>query len=154
MQIKDLPASTSLAATDVLPKETSGGVTQKITGSNLASQVKSLGNLVNTTEMNAAIEQSTATVISGDKLDDVTSLGDLQTKLLTYISSTIILVGQHIVRVTGTIPDAPFNSQNIRPYVMALYKTSATRLWGIIGSPNGGLFHGRYDGSWHWTSIV
>lgn len=60
MQIKDLPASTTLATTDVLPKETSGGVTQKITGGNLASQVKSLGDLVNTTEMNTAIAQSTA----------------------------------------------------------------------------------------------
>ena len=42
MQIKDLPASTSLANTDVLVKETSAGTTQKITGSNLlASIVKS-----------------------------------------------------------------------------------------------------------------
>ena len=61
MQIKDLPASTTIATTDVLPKETSGGVTQKITAQNMANSVKSLANLPNTTEMNDAIAQSTAT---------------------------------------------------------------------------------------------
>ena len=38
--ITNLPASTSVASTDVFVKETSGGVTEKITGENLASQVK------------------------------------------------------------------------------------------------------------------
>lgn len=38
-KIANLPESTSVASTDVFVKETSGGVTQKITGGNLASNL-------------------------------------------------------------------------------------------------------------------
>ena len=58
-QITQLPASTTLASTDVLAKETSGNTTQKITAQNIADSVKTLASLVDTTEMNAAIAQST-----------------------------------------------------------------------------------------------
>lgn len=40
-KIANLPASTSVASTDVFVKETSGGVTQKITGGDLADQINS-----------------------------------------------------------------------------------------------------------------
>ena len=43
--ISELPSSASLASTDVLAKDT-GSETQKITGADLASQIKSLGNLL------------------------------------------------------------------------------------------------------------
>ena len=61
--IDGLNAVTSLTTNDEMPvwdKEASGEPTKKITASNLASSVKSLASLPNTTEMNAAIAQSTA----------------------------------------------------------------------------------------------
>ena len=63
MTIDKLNALTTLTAADEVPlwdKEASSEPTKKITASNLASSVKSLASLPNTTEMNAAIEQSTA----------------------------------------------------------------------------------------------
>lgn len=45
MQIKDLPSSNTFASTDVLAKDTSGGTTEKINGSDLASSIKTLGSL-------------------------------------------------------------------------------------------------------------
>lgn len=60
MQITQLPTSSTLASTDVLVKETSGGTTQGITAAQFAAAVKALSDLVNTTEMNTAIAQSTA----------------------------------------------------------------------------------------------
>ena len=44
-QITQLPASTTLASTDVLAKETSGNTTQKITAQDMANYVKTLANL-------------------------------------------------------------------------------------------------------------
>ena len=41
-KIANLPASTSVAATDVFVKETNGGVTQKITGENLVYAIGTL----------------------------------------------------------------------------------------------------------------
>ena len=51
MQIRDLPSSGSLAATDVLAKDASGGTTEKINGSDLASSVKTLGSLLGTSDV-------------------------------------------------------------------------------------------------------
>lgn len=60
-RINQLVNSSTLNATDVLAIDAaSGGTTNKITAANLASGIKTIGSLVNTTEMNAAIEQSTA----------------------------------------------------------------------------------------------
>lgn len=60
-RINQLQNSTTLNATDVLAKDAaSGGTTNKMTAQNLANNLKTLGDLVNTTEMNAAIAQSTA----------------------------------------------------------------------------------------------
>ena len=61
--INGLNVVTSLTANDEVPlwdAEASGEPTKKITASNLAASVKSLASLPNTTEMNTAIEQSTA----------------------------------------------------------------------------------------------
>ena len=60
MQIKDLPSSSTLASTDVLAKDTSGGTTQKISGADLASQVKLLGSLLGTSDVVDSLS-STAT---------------------------------------------------------------------------------------------
>jgi len=62
--IDDLNTVTSLTAQDKVPvwdAEASNEPTKKITAQNMANSMKSLANLPNTTEMNAAIEQSTAT---------------------------------------------------------------------------------------------
>lgn len=60
-RINQLVNSNTLNATDVLAKDAaSGGTTNKITAANLASGIKTIGSLVNITEMNAAIAQSTA----------------------------------------------------------------------------------------------
>ena len=48
MQITQLPTSSTLASTDVLVKETSGGTTQGITAANAASSLKTLGSLLST----------------------------------------------------------------------------------------------------------
>lgn len=63
MTIDELNALTTLTAADEVPvwdSEESGEPTKKITASNLAASVKSLARLPNTTEMNTAIQQSTA----------------------------------------------------------------------------------------------
>lgn len=63
MTIDELNALTTLTAADEVPvwdSEESGEPTKKITASNLAASVKSLASLPNTTEMNTAIQQSTA----------------------------------------------------------------------------------------------
>ena len=51
MQIKDLPSSGALASTDVLAKDASGGTTEKINGSDLASSIKTLGSLLGTSDV-------------------------------------------------------------------------------------------------------
>ena len=51
MQIKDLPSSNTLSRTDVLAKDTSGGITQKITGAALAEQLKGIGNYLDSTSI-------------------------------------------------------------------------------------------------------
>lgn len=67
-RINQLVNSATLNATDVLAKDAaSGGTTNKITAQNLANGVKTLESLVNTTEMNAAIAQSTAWAMAGNK---------------------------------------------------------------------------------------
>ena len=68
MTIAELLAATGLTANDRVPiydAEAAQNVepTQKITAAQLAAAVKVLSSLVNTTEMNAAIQQSTANLI-------------------------------------------------------------------------------------------
>ena len=77
MTIDSLNTVSSLTAQDEVPvwdKEASGEPTRKITAQNMTNSVKTLGSLVNTTEMNTAIEQSTADVIrTGDVVNSLTS---------------------------------------------------------------------------------
>jgi hypothetical protein len=66
MTIAELLAATGLTANDLVPiydAEAAQNVepTQKVTAAQLAAAVKVLASLVNTTEMSAAIQQSTAT---------------------------------------------------------------------------------------------
>lgn len=66
MTIDSLNTVSALTAQDEVPvwdKEASGEPTKKITAQNMTNSVKTLGSLVNTTEMNAAIEQSTASTV-------------------------------------------------------------------------------------------
>lgn len=65
MTIEELLAATGLTANDLVPiydAEAAQNVepTQKVTATQLAAAIKVLASLVNTTEMNAAIAQSTA----------------------------------------------------------------------------------------------
>ena len=75
--IDDLNALAALTAADEVPvwdSEESGEPTKKITAQNMANSVKSLASLPNTTEMNTAIDQSTADVIrTGDVVNNLTS---------------------------------------------------------------------------------
>lgn len=58
MQINNLPSSSTLAATDVLAKDTSGGTTQKITGQDLANSVKSLSGAASSNQLADAYSPS------------------------------------------------------------------------------------------------
>lgn len=63
MTINGLNPLSALTADDKIPVWDTGASvepTKEITAQNMANSVKTLGSLVNTTEMNAAIEQSTA----------------------------------------------------------------------------------------------
>lgn len=67
MTIAELLAATGLTANDLVPiwdAEAAQNVepTQKVTAAQLAAAVKVLASLVNTTEMNTAIQQSTASI--------------------------------------------------------------------------------------------
>lgn len=77
MTIDGLNTVSSLTAQDKVPvwdNESSGEPTRKITAQDFTNSVKTLGSLVNTTEMNTAIEQSTADVIrTGDVINELTS---------------------------------------------------------------------------------
>ena len=77
MTIDELNALATLTAGDEIPvwdSEESGEPTKKITAQNMTASVKALGSLVNTSEMNDAIQQSTADVIrTGDVVDNLTS---------------------------------------------------------------------------------
>lgn len=76
-RINQLVNNDTLNATDVLAKDAaSGGTTNKITAANLASGIKTIGSLVNTTEMNAAIAQSTACKYLNDVSKTVIQLLD------------------------------------------------------------------------------
>lgn len=66
MQIKDLPSSNTLTSTDVLAKDASGGTTEKINGSDLASSIKTLGSLLGASDVvNNLSNGSTNPVSSG-----------------------------------------------------------------------------------------
>ena len=77
MTIDGLNTVSSLTAQDKVPvwdNESSGEPTRKITAQDFTNSVKTLGSLVNTTDMNTAIEQSTADVIrTGDVVNNLTS---------------------------------------------------------------------------------
>lgn len=77
MTINGLNPLSALTADDKIPvwdTGASGEPTKEITAQNMANSVKSLASLPNTTEMNTAIEQSTADVIrTGDVVNSLTS---------------------------------------------------------------------------------
>lgn len=96
-RINQLVNSATLNATDVLAKDAaSGGTTNKITAQNLANGIKTLGSLVSTTEMNAAIEQSTANlprftefVLNGNSSLQLSTSGSLRCFIVAmgYVNS-------------------------------------------------------------------
>lgn len=96
--IDGLNAVTSLTTNDEMPvwdKEASGEPTKKITASNLASSVKSLASLPNTTEMNAAIAQSTAAA------SNVISVSVGNTQYVSSVSGGYIQFGKLVVFSIG-----------------------------------------------------
>ena len=77
MTINGLNPLSALTADDKIPVWDTGASdepTKEITAQNMANSVKSLASLPNNTEMNTAIEQSTADVIrTGDVINNLTS---------------------------------------------------------------------------------
>ena len=120
MTIDSLNTVSSLTAQDEVPvwdKEASGEPTRKITAQNMANSVKSLASLPNTTEMNTAIDQSTADVIrTGDVVNSLTSTATnvplsaamgkaLNDKITTYTAGTTVKcrrVGSVVSLTIGT----------------------------------------------------
>lgn len=115
-RINQLVNSATLNATDVLAKDAaSGGTTNKITAQDLANGIKSLGSLVNTTEMNAAIAQSTAFVL-GTNIND----SDL---------NTITTPGKYYSGSTGGITNLPVRCTALD--LIVIPRASASRCWQI-----------------------
>lgn len=125
MQIKDLPSSSTLAASDVLAKDTSSGTTQKITAAQFAADVKVLADLqgkltfdstptagstnpVTSAGIATAIQQSTATAFT--QKDES--------------ASNIVSTGSEVVVTTKTIT-SPKASSNVLIVYSAPIKTSA-----------------------------
>lgn len=106
--IYGLNVVTALTAQDEVPlwdAEASGEHTKKITASNLASSVKSLASLPNTTEMNNAIAQSTAkwTLLVSD-FNPTEGLEKTVASMSDYDELLICLVSNGWVRQTFTAP--------------------------------------------------
>lgn len=100
MQIKDLPSSGSLVATDVLAKDASGGTTEKINGSDLASSIKTLGSLLGTSDVvnNLSTNDTTGTKPAGQQ--EVYQLNNLT-------KNTILLISKPSVSITNGSPSTP-----------------------------------------------
>ena len=92
MQIRGLPSSGSLAATDVLAKDASGGTTEKINGSDLASSVKTLGSLLGTNDVvnNLSTNDTTGTKPAGQQ--EVYQLNNLTKNTILFITKTSVSI--------------------------------------------------------------
>ena len=105
MTIAELLAATGLTANDLVPiwdaeaaQKQNVEPTQKVTAAQLAAAVKVLASLVNTTEMNTAIQQSTATLeISSGTATEVKAL----TTSGTYFEYTVPTSGWYTVRAAS-----------------------------------------------------
>lgn len=128
--IDGLNAVTSLTAQDEVPVwdvEASGEPTKKITASNLASSVKSLASLPNTTEMNTAISQSTALHVPSNWTEAVTN------------GTLIIVVAKGIVdgnkiALTISIPVASLEDDTRYYMVSDAYNTGSQRHFQVNAS--------------------
>lgn len=102
MTIEELLAATGLTANDLVPiydAEAAQSVepTQKVTATQLAAAVKVLASLVNTTEMNAAIQQSTASDW-GNLNSYLSSLESGANTLITYAGKMRTITFQGVAR--------------------------------------------------------
>ena len=109
MTINGLNPLSALTADDKIPAwdtGASGEPTKEITAQNMANSVKSLASLPNTTEMNTAIEQSTADVIrTGDVVNSLTS-----TSITAPLSANM---GNHIKLTLGKIETGDKNTSTV-----------------------------------------
>lgn len=118
--IDGLNSVTSLTAQDEVPvwdKEASGEPTKKITASNLAASVKSLASLPNTTEMNAAISQSMASL----------HLGHLMQLTRVTITPTVSYTGVSFTLNSPAVVTIVHTYSNTAPRVISI-STSSTSL--------------------------
>lgn len=110
MTIDSLNTVSSLTAQDKVPvwdNESSGEPTRKITAQNMTNSVKTLGSLVNTTEMNNAIQQSTAiepfSVVISPAITDASNISQ---NCYYSVSSNTVFITIRIVSNRGLIPTA------------------------------------------------
>jgi hypothetical protein len=128
--IDGLNSVTSLTAQDEVPVwdvEASGEPTKKITAQNMTASVKTLGSLVNTTEMNNALsgKQNTLTFDSTPttgSTNPVTSGG-----IADAISQSTAIITQSY---TATGESTPANS--VKDYTFTISKSGYTPI-GIVG---------------------
>ena len=89
MQIKDLPSSGSLAATDVLAKDASGGTTEKINGSDLASGIKALGSLLGTSDVVNNLTSTSTNPISSKGVYNALAIEQISVTAASGISVSV-----------------------------------------------------------------
>jgi hypothetical protein len=144
MTINGLNPLSALTADDKIPvwdTGASGEPTKEITAQNMANSVKSLAGLPNTTEMNAAIAQSTAyeRIPANSDLNDYTSEGKF------YIATD---------SDASNIANTPSNSSG-KLIVIATSGTSyVTQIYIRSSADQSILVRTRYGGSWNnWYAI-
>ena len=136
MTIEELLAATGLTANDLVPiydAEAAQNVepTQKITAAQFAAAVKVLASLVNTTEMNAAIQQSTAKFKTVTSASVTLNAGGHQNTTITHDTPTIIAA------IVYTTPNAAYvfgNTQSVSATSITIgsYNTATSAVSGVF----------------------
>ena len=136
MTINGLNPLSALTADDKIPvwdTGASGEPTKEITAQNMANSVKSLASLPNTTEMNTAIEQSTADVIrTGDVVNSLTS-----TETDKPLSANM---GKTLQNSKASMAQVIFSASAPRTIKFSNYETSALIGFAADNANNSGLY--------------
>jgi hypothetical protein len=148
--IDGLNSVTSLTSQDEVPvwdAEASGEPTKKITAQNMAASVKTLGSLVNTSEMNSALagKQNTLTfdtTPTTGSTNPVTS-GGIATAI-AQSTANLIVAEDSVITSPGT-----FNANASKSVSFPAAKSGYTRLGciGLTGSGTSGLVVQEYYNS-------
>ena len=142
MTIDGLNALTTLTAGDELPvwdvEASAEEPTKKITASNLAASVKSLASLPNTTEMNTAIQQSTAI----ERVTLNASSMTFESPLSLYKANTVektgnICVLRFSIKINSATAGRSYSITNYLPAGMRPYVGQAVTCTGDTGLGDG-----------------